>query len=120
MELLVVEGPDAGRRFQLGPQTVIGRDPTAAVSLDDVEVSRRHAIISFEDGRVSVEDLGSSNGTFVEGEQVRGEAQVSTGQWIRVGQTILELREARPAVDPDNLPSTKVPLPELGERPAPL
>ena len=117
MELFVVEGPDAGRSFALGPQSVIGRDPTAAVNLVDEEVSRRHAIISLDEGKAMIEDLGSSNGTFVDSGQISDEVELGPGQRLRVGQTVMELRASEGIVDPENLPSTKVPLPELGEPP---
>lgn len=116
MELFVVQGPDTGRSFPLGPESVVGRDPTAAVQLTDDEVSRRHAIVSAGEGLPTVEDLGSSNGTFVDDAPVTGEVSLEPGQRIRVGQTVLELRDGA-KVDPENLPSTKVPLPELGEPP---
>jgi pSer/pThr/pTyr-binding forkhead associated (FHA) protein len=117
MELFVIEGPDAGRSFTLGPQSVIGRDPTAAVNLADEEVSRRHAIVSLDQGRASIEDLGSSNGTFVDSAQISDQTALLPGQRMRVGRTVLELRAAASAVDAENLAATKVPLPELGEQP---
>ena len=117
MELYVVEGPDEGRSFRLGPSSVVGRDPTAAISLTDEEVSRRHAIVAVDEGRVRVEDLGSSNGTFTEAGRIDGEAELHPGQRMRAGQTVMELR-AGAGRDPENLPATKVPLPELGDRPA--
>jgi pSer/pThr/pTyr-binding forkhead associated (FHA) protein len=117
VELFVVEGPDTGRSFPLGPQAVIGRDPTAAVNLVDEEVSRRHALISMDKGHAMVEDLGSSNGTFVGSAQVTSETELAPGQQMRVGRTILELRVSGGVEDPENLPATKVPLPELGDAP---
>ena len=113
MELFVVDGPDSGRTFTLGPQSVVGRDPTSAVHLSDEEVSRRHALLTAGEGQVLVEDLGSSNGTFVDGERIANETELQAGQRIKVGTTTLELRASRPVRDPDDLPSTKVPLPEL-------
>jgi pSer/pThr/pTyr-binding forkhead associated (FHA) protein len=117
VELFVVDGPDQGRSFALGPQSVVGRDPTAAVNLVDEEVSRRHALISVDEGRATVEDLGSSNGTFVEARQISDETELLAGQRMRVGQTVMELRAGGSAGDPENLPSTKVPLPDIGESP---
>jgi pSer/pThr/pTyr-binding forkhead associated (FHA) protein len=117
VELFVVQGPDEGRSFALGPQSVVGRDPTAAINLVDEEVSRRHALISVDGGRATVEDLGSSNGTFVEARQISDEAVLQQGQRMRVGQTVLELRAPASAGDPENLPATKVPLPDIGEQP---
>jgi pSer/pThr/pTyr-binding forkhead associated (FHA) protein len=117
MELFVVDGPDQGRSFALGPQSVVGRDPTAAVNLVDEEVSRRHALISVDEGWAKVEDLGSSNGTFVEARQISDETELRPGQRMRVGQTVMELRTPGSAGDPENLPATKVPLPDIGGSP---
>jgi pSer/pThr/pTyr-binding forkhead associated (FHA) protein len=117
VELFVVEGPDQGRSFALGPQSVVGRDPTAAINLVDEEVSRRHALISLDEARATVEDLGSSNGTFVDRGQISGETELQPGQRMRVGQTVMELRTPASAGDPENLPATKVPLPDIGEQP---
>jgi pSer/pThr/pTyr-binding forkhead associated (FHA) protein len=113
VELFVVEGPDRGRSFSLSAQSVIGRDPTASVHLTDEEVSRRHAIISVGEGRATIEDLGSSNGTFVDAGEVKSEVPLQAGDRIRLGQTVLEIREPRPGEDPENLRATKVPLPRL-------
>jgi pSer/pThr/pTyr-binding forkhead associated (FHA) protein len=111
VELFVVKGPDQGRSFALGPQSVVGRDPTAAVNLTDDEVSRRHAIITLGEGHCAIEDLGSSNGTYLNDRPVEGEADMQAGAKISVGQTVLELREGRGFEDPENLRPTKVPLP---------
>lgn len=113
MELFVVEGPDTGRSFSLSAQSVIGRDPTAAVHLTDDEVSRRHAIITLGEGRATIEDLGSVNGTHTQDGPVEGEVAVHAGDRIRVGQTTLELRELGGPEDPDNLRPTKTSMPRL-------
>jgi pSer/pThr/pTyr-binding forkhead associated (FHA) protein len=117
VELFVVDGPDAGRSFPLGPQAVIGRDPTAAVNLVDDEVSRRHALINMDKGHAMIEDLGSSNGTFIDTAEIRSETELRPGQQMRVGRTVMELRVSERVGDPENLPATKVPLPELGDPP---
>ena len=107
MELFVIEGPDKGRSFALGAESVVGRDPTALVHVTDEEVSRRHAIISIGEGRASIEDLGSSNGTYVDDVIVDGEAALQAGAKVRVGATVMELRAPLPAEDPENLKATK-------------
>jgi pSer/pThr/pTyr-binding forkhead associated (FHA) protein len=113
VELFVIDGPDKGHSFSLGAQSVIGRDPTAAVHLTDEEVSRRHAILTLGEGQITIEDLGSSNGTHLGDQAVRRETLLQAGDRIRVGQTVLELRAAKFAEDPENLRPTKVPLPRL-------
>jgi len=64
---------------------VIGRDPDAAVWIDSAVVSRRHARLAVRDGRVTVEDLGSRNGTFVNGARLTGASPLVHGDEIRLG-----------------------------------
>ena|SRR5438270_6980039 len=113
MEAFVLSGPDAGRVFPLSASSVIGRDPTAAVRLSDEEVSRRHAIVLLGEGEIVVEDLGSVNGTFTEFGQVNKEKKLMAGDRIRVGRTVIEIRDA-PARDLDaHEKTTKSSLPRL-------
>jgi pSer/pThr/pTyr-binding forkhead associated (FHA) protein len=110
VELVVVEGPDQGRSFALTAESVIGRDPTATVHLTDEEVSRRHALLSIGEGRAILEDLGSSNGTYVDGELVTGESQLQPGARLTLGATVLEFRRLEGSEDPENLKATKTNL----------
>ena len=110
MELFVVDGPDAGRSFALGPDSVIGRDPTSTVHLTDEEVSRRHALVSIGEGRAIVEDLGSSNGIYLNDVIVQGQAPLRSGDKLRLGSTILEVRELEGSEDPEELKATKTSL----------
>ncbi len=76
-----------GQRHQLAkPVTVVGRALDADVVLDDPGVSRRHAEIHLIDGRARVIDLGSTNGTFVDGERVHA-GDLNEGSTITVGRT---------------------------------
>ncbi len=69
--LFVIRGKDAGRHFTLeGERIVLGRDPNCDIPVADHEVSRQHAAIVFEEGQAVLQDLGSSNGTFVNGKRV--------------------------------------------------
>ena len=91
-ELRVIDGPDTGRMFALGEETVLGRDDTADIVLEDPsgELSRRHARVGLSNGAAVVEDLGSTNGTFLNGERVSGSRPLHTGDQIRIGQNALE------------------------------
>ncbi len=76
-----------GRRYQVtGPVTVIGRGSEADVVVDDPGVSRRHAELRLDDGRATLRDLGSTNGTWVDGERT-GSARLVDGSTISVGRT---------------------------------
>lgn len=75
-------------------ENIIGRDPGCSVWLDASGVSRRHARIDVEPGGdvVHLEDLGSKNGTFVDGSPIRGVVQVADGSLIQVGHVELTVR----------------------------
>jgi hypothetical protein len=87
--LRVVSGGPAGRSWQL-PQSEasIGRDTKNLVSIDDGKSSREHARIRYADGIYSLVDLGSSNGTYVNDQRVSGQVPLSSGDQIRVGDTV--------------------------------
>ena len=91
--LHVVSGPDAGRVHPLpdGEPQLIGRSAEALGSRDP-SVSRRHAELTPAGGRWFVRDLGSANGTFVNGHPVRERCEVRAGDAVRVGDTVMELR----------------------------
>src|SRR2546430_11131188 len=92
--LVIVEGPGAGQEHALGGRVVAGRDPSAAIPLEDPESSRQHASITAQEGGAVVEDLGSTNGTFVGDERLSGSRVIQPGDRIRIGTTVLELRAA--------------------------
>ena len=92
LSLEIVEGPSAGRQILLGGPLVVGRGQEAEVVLDDPRVSRRHVRISPHGGTAVVEDLQSSNGTFVNGNELYAPATIGPGDDILVGVTVLELR----------------------------
>ncbi len=77
---------------------LLGRDPVCDIVIDDDLVSRRHARFVVEDDTVTLVDLGSSNGTQVNGETVRGEVLLKPGDRIRIACVALELL-AVPRVD---------------------
>jgi pSer/pThr/pTyr-binding forkhead associated (FHA) protein len=88
----VVEGPGSGRQVALGQPLVVGREDTADLVLDDPQVSRRHARLTPTDYGAGVEDLGSRNGTFVNGAQIHTAVGAQPGDVIAVGAVALELR----------------------------
>jgi pSer/pThr/pTyr-binding forkhead associated (FHA) protein len=91
--VVVTEGSLTGTTIALSAAPIlIGRNPEATLVLDDDYASGRHARLYPEGGRWYVEDLGSTNGTFVGRERIPGPTALSVGSTLRVGQTVLELR----------------------------
>lgn len=90
--LRVTGGPLNGTQLTLGESAVlIGRSPGCTLVLDDDYSSNRHARIYPADGRWYVEDLGSTNGTYLGTRQITDPVPVEIGQPIRIGQTVIEL-----------------------------
>ncbi|GAB2622104.1 FHA domain-containing protein FhaB/FipA [Pseudactinotalea suaedae] len=91
--LVVTAGPLNGTTLRLGENSILlGRAPSSTLVLDDDYSSTRHARIFPADGGWYVEDLGSTNGTWLGSSQVEGPTPVPAGTPIRVGQTVIELR----------------------------
>lgn len=87
-ELTVVQGSGAGTRHPLPEgDTSIGRDPGNTVALADPMVTRRHAVVSVDRGIAHVRDLGSSNGSWVNGVRLDGPRQLQDGDTLEIGQT---------------------------------
>ncbi len=91
--LEVLEGPAIGRQIAIGDELIIGRgsDETGRLA-DDPELSRRHARISPDaEGVLTVEDMGSTNGTFVNGERISGSRRLLPGDTVKVGATVMQV-----------------------------
>jgi pSer/pThr/pTyr-binding forkhead associated (FHA) protein len=92
-QLVVTEGGLAGTRISLtDTPMLIGRANDSTLVLTDDYASTRHARISLADGRWVIEDLGSTNGTYVGSRQVDGPVPLDAKVPIRIGKTVLELR----------------------------
>ena len=99
--VIVRSGPRAGERIELVGELVVGRE-NADVTVSDEEVSRRHlAVRPHEDG-VELEDLESTNGTFVDGARLSAVVVVSSSARVILGETELEIEvdEPEPRLDP--------------------
>jgi pSer/pThr/pTyr-binding forkhead associated (FHA) protein len=91
--LEIVEGSQAGRQLPLDSVVDVGREPSLPLHLDeDTQVSRRHARIALQGGQVLVEDLGSTNGTYVNDQPINAPRALNPGDKVRIGLTVLELR----------------------------
>jgi len=89
-KLMISDGPNSGHSFQLlKTETVLGRDESVDIVISDQLVSRRHARITWREDRYWIEDLGSSNGTFVNDKRLQAEAvALSNKDQIQLGLTI--------------------------------
>ncbi|MDY0165158.1 MAG: ATP-binding protein [Thermoguttaceae bacterium] len=87
--LFVIRGNDQGVRFELDESPVrVGRDASSAVQLHDTEVSRQHAEIRRHEHAFTIADLGSSNGTFVNGRRIERHS-LQSGDQVQVGSTLM-------------------------------
>ena len=94
--LHVERGPGLGRVVEVPAHPLlIGRSEGADLQLQDSSVSRHHAELRYEQGRLTVRDLHSQNGTFLEGKRVREEVEVRLGQVLSIGKVNLRVRAER-------------------------
>jgi len=92
-ELVAVESvSQAGRRYPLGDEITVGRAAGCQVTVDDTYVSQLHARVFTRDGQLFVEDLGSTNGTYLNRVKVAGPMVMQKGDRLQVGNTVLEVR----------------------------
>ncbi len=117
-ELVVTAGSAVGRRLTLGDELIIGREVSGDGELsDDRELSRRHVRVARDaEGRLTIEDLGSANGTFVNGDRVHGRQLLELGDTVRIGSTTLQLVEAGQAA----APAVAAPAPSAPAPPPPI
>jgi pSer/pThr/pTyr-binding forkhead associated (FHA) protein len=94
--LFVEEHPISGRRSLVSPGSRVGRQGADHL-LADPEVSREHAVFREVDGELGIEDLGSTNGTFVNEQRVTGIRALAPGDRVRFGNTVWRLEEASSA-----------------------
>ncbi|HLA07973.1 MAG TPA: FHA domain-containing protein [Anaerolineales bacterium] len=89
-QLIMRSGPTPGAVFPLeGDQLMIGRDSMNEVTINDAEISRRHARLTFQGGKYVLEDLGSTNGTFVNGQRLAGPRVLKAGEVVSFGEQIV-------------------------------
>ncbi len=121
-------GPTIGKVFPLeAPEITIGRESTNTVTINDVEVSRKHARLELRGNSYVIQDLGSTNGTFVNGQRVVNPQVLNPGDSVSLGEGIVLSYE--PAFDPNaTMMSSNVsrpapaaaPVPEPVPAPAPV
>lgn len=123
-QLTMRSGPTTGETYPLEQEeTLMGRDLANDVAISDPEVSRRHARFVIKEGTVFVEDLGSTNGTFLNGERISEPQQLRPGDVITLGENIvLVFEKASYDLDvtpPASLQKEAVPEPPYEQAPMP-
>jgi predicted component of type VI protein secretion system len=116
-QLVMNTGPAPGKIYSLEKSEIfIGREAGIAVFINDVEVSRRHARLTSQAGNVFIEDLGSTNGTFVNGQRLTGSRILNPGDTILLGENVSLTFEVVPfdpnatQVSPSDTMSEKEPV----------
>jgi pSer/pThr/pTyr-binding forkhead associated (FHA) protein len=88
-QLVMRSGPTMGKAYGLGKSEIaIGRDPSNDIVINEAEVSRKHARLLFQDELYVLEDLGSTNGTFVNGQRLESPQELEPGDMILLGENI--------------------------------
>ncbi|MFH1468795.1 MAG: FHA domain-containing protein, partial [Pseudomonadota bacterium] len=114
MLLTVLRGPQPGQSFPLAPgENPAGRSAENPVHLPSTHVSSRHCSFAWAGGQVTVRDLGSTNGVYVEGHKVR-EAVLAVGQRVQIGDWLLLVEPSRPVASPAAERSVTRPSPGNG------
>src|SRR3954449_9540543 len=94
--LVITKGPLAGQRYPIETQLVVGR-VDADVTIDDPLVSRRHAVVRLAPDAVEIEDLGSLNGTWVNGAGLDAPRRLDPGDTVQIGGSSFQVEDLRPA-----------------------
>lgn len=118
-QLVMRVGPSPGKVFPLSAKEIIlGRDIGNEIVINDGEISRRHTRLLIQEGGYVVEDLGSTNGTFVNGQKITGPHVLESGQTIRLGENITLSYEIA-GFDPDATLASGQSAPSSSAPPAP-
>ncbi len=100
-------------------RSTIGRSRTCDVSIDDPSVSRRHVYLTVGSGKILLQDLESSNGTFVNEKRVYGQTELADGDGLRLGDAILQVEVRSIAFETARIPALAVPPAPAAPAPAP-
>lgn len=106
--LVIIRGPGAGRDVTLGAETVVGRAPDVEIPVEDAGASRRHCRVRMAGQFWVLEDLGSRNGTYVNGKRAEQAVPLREGDVIRIGTVELIFRGDATARDAGAVPVAPV------------
>ena len=99
-QLVQRSGPTPGKSYSISKNEIyMGRDITNDIVINDPEISRKHARLTLQSGGYLLEDLGSTNGTFIDGQRITGPHMMSASEVVMLGDNVSLVYEA--AMDPD-------------------
>lgn len=88
----VIEGDKKGKTIALPEELIIGRAEKCHLVLEDTYVSQMHARIYAKDGNYMIEDMGSTNGTYLNRRRITSATELQRGDHVKIGKTVLEMR----------------------------
>ncbi|PWH13363.1 MAG: hypothetical protein DDG60_10400 [Anaerolineae bacterium] len=124
-QLVMHAGPTPGKTFPLeGDVITIGREAGNTIVINDAEVSRKHSQLTLQGGKYVLTDMGSTNGTFVNGQRITGAHVLVPGEVISLGEQITLLFESLAQIDPNatmlSASARVAPAPRPAPAPAPV
>jgi hypothetical protein len=114
MKLAFLSGPRAGEELEVDKDLVVGREK-ADVEIEDSGVSRQHATFRPTGDGLEVEDMGSTNGTYVNGDKITGTKQLEPGDFVTIGGTTLEIRDDWRSAETQAIPTPVSASPETDD-----
>lgn len=90
--LVIAAERNLGSRCYLADETIIGRAPESNIVLDDTYASQQHAVVLAQQDSYFIEDLGSTNGTYVNGRRISYPLELRQGDRIKIGKTVFEFQ----------------------------
>ncbi len=115
-QFVMHSGPNTGKIYPLeAPEIIIGRDASNIIAINDSEVSRKHAKLTLQNSAYIIQDLGSTNGTFINGQRLSNAQELKPGDSVTLGENIVLMYET--SFDPNatvvssaQIPKTVTPI----------
>ncbi len=125
-QLVMHSGPDTGKVYPLeASEIIIGRDTNNSIIINDPEVSRKHAKLTLQISTYTILDLGSTNGTFINGQRITASQELKPGDTVTLGENIVLMFET--GFDPNatvvssaQMPKVVAPIRNSIQSPAPI